>query len=247
LGIVAVAVATVDCWRGCGDPRIVAVVDATDECNGTIVIGGVGVVAVAREVIAVQAWARPHLLFTLQFEQSITDVVVFHELTFFIKAASENGDMLFYLFTIHQIWVFAFEAAWRRNDLHWPSWSPFLFLDWFLLSLSLSDLSAMNLLAIFLLSFTIAAISALPNLFGKEQCLHFNCQMSLSESSSRLGFIRLMLLLLFIHNQVRLFIDKNIWFLSNSFDRLIKFARFDSSKYSSNRLLVRGMFRKCKS
>ena len=103
LGIDAVAVATVDRWRDCGLPRIVAVVDATATagCNGTIVIGAVSVVAVAHEVVAVQDWAQTYLLFTLQFEQSITDVVVFHKTPFFIKSASGNGDMLFYPFTIN--------------------------------------------------------------------------------------------------------------------------------------------------
>ena len=43
----------------------------------------------------------------------------------------------------------------------------------------------------------------------------------------RFGFIRPMLLLWFIHNQARLFIDEEIVFLSNSFDRLIKFSCFD--------------------
>ncbi len=50
VGIVTVAVATVICWGGGGVPRIVAVVDVTAGCNGSIVIGGVSIVAVAHEI-----------------------------------------------------------------------------------------------------------------------------------------------------------------------------------------------------
>ena len=146
LGIVAVAVATVDRWRGCGVPRIVAVADATDGCNGTIVIGGVGVVDAAHEVIDVQAWARPHILFTLQFEKVLRTLLFF---TRCLSSSSPRREMVTCCFICSPSIRFgsvAFEAARRRNDLRWPSWLPFSFLDWFSLLLLLSDSSAMNLL-----------------------------------------------------------------------------------------------------
>jgi hypothetical protein len=43
------------------------------------------------------------------------NIIVFHETPFFIKSAPGNGDMLFYLFTIDQIWVGRFRGGTKEK------------------------------------------------------------------------------------------------------------------------------------